>query len=79
LLKSILSGRMGKWAYALVEYDLAYEPLRSLKGQVVADFIVDHTVDMDHSVNFVQFKPWGCILMVRFVVRGRGRLCGCFP
>jgi hypothetical protein len=27
LLKSILSGRIGKWAYALVEYDLAYEPL----------------------------------------------------
>jgi hypothetical protein len=32
LLKPILSGRMGKWAYALVEYDLAYEPLRSMKG-----------------------------------------------
>jgi hypothetical protein len=27
LLKPFLSGRMGKWAYALVEYDLAYEPL----------------------------------------------------
>jgi hypothetical protein len=27
LLKPILSGRMGRWAYALVEYDLAYEPL----------------------------------------------------
>jgi hypothetical protein len=33
LLKPILSGRMGKWAYALVEYDLAYEPLRSMKGK----------------------------------------------
>jgi uncharacterized membrane protein YozB (DUF420 family) len=32
LLKPILSGRIGKWAYALVEYDLAYEPLRSMKG-----------------------------------------------
>jgi hypothetical protein len=30
-LKPILSGRIGKWAYALVEYDLAYEPLRSMK------------------------------------------------
>jgi hypothetical protein len=28
LLKTILSGRIGKWAYALVEYDVAYEPLR---------------------------------------------------
>jgi hypothetical protein len=53
LLKPILSGRMGKWAYALVEYDLAYEPLRSMKGQVVTDFMVDHAVDVDHSVNSV--------------------------
>jgi hypothetical protein len=39
LLKLILSGRIGKCAYALVEYDLAYKPLRSMNGQVVADFI----------------------------------------
>ena len=31
LQKMILSGRIGKWAYALVEYDLACEPLKSMR------------------------------------------------
>jgi hypothetical protein len=52
---------MGKWAYALVEYDLAYEPLQSMKGQVIPNFIVDRAIDVDHSVNFVQLKPWGVV------------------
>jgi hypothetical protein len=45
LQQSILSGRIRKWAYALIEYDLAYEPLISILGQVVADFIVGHSID----------------------------------
>ena len=32
LQKSILSGRIGKWAYALVEYDLVCESLKSMRG-----------------------------------------------
>jgi hypothetical protein len=40
LQQLILSERIEKWAYALIEYDLAYEPLKSMKDQVVADFIV---------------------------------------
>ena len=31
LQKLILNDRIGKWAYALVEYDLACEPLKSIK------------------------------------------------
>jgi SET domain-containing protein len=27
----ILNERIGKWTYALIEYDLAYEPLKSIK------------------------------------------------
>ena len=30
LQKPILSGRIGKWAYEIVEYDLAYESLKSV-------------------------------------------------
>ena len=32
LHRPILSGRIDKWAYALIEYDLAYESLKSVKG-----------------------------------------------
>jgi hypothetical protein len=53
LLKPILSGRIGKWAYVLVQYDLAYEPLRSMKEQVVADFIVDHTIEVDQPISLI--------------------------
>jgi hypothetical protein len=75
LLKPILSGRMGKWAYALVEYDLSYEPLQSMKGQVVADFMVDHAIDMDHTVNFVQLKSWGLYFDGSVCSKGQGAGC----
>jgi ribonuclease HI len=55
--KPILSGRMGKWAYSLVEYELSYESLKAVRGQVVADFIIDHGVEMDDAC-IVTRKPW---------------------
>jgi hypothetical protein len=45
LQQRILSGMIGKCAYALIQYDLAYEPLKSMKGHVVADFITGHSID----------------------------------
>jgi hypothetical protein len=75
LLKPILSGRIGKWAYALVEYDLAYKLLISMKGQVVTDFIVDHAIDMDHSVGFVQLKPWELFFDGSVCSKGQGAGC----
>jgi ribonuclease HI len=75
LLKPILSGRIGKWAYALVDYDLAYEPLRLMKGQVVTDFIVDHAIDLDHLVDFIQLKPWGLYFDGSDCNKGQGAAC----
>jgi hypothetical protein len=56
----ILSGRIEKWAYALIEYDLAYESLKSIKCQVVVDFIVEHSIDQNsnESCNLVSIHPW---------------------
>jgi hypothetical protein len=59
LQRPILSGRVSKWAYALVKYDLHSEPLNSMKEQIVADFIVGHRVDkkLDLNVGYVAFTP----------------------
>jgi ribonuclease HI len=57
LYQPILCGRIDKWAYALIEYDLTYEPLRALKGQVLADFIVEHGIELDNEINYLTFTP----------------------
>jgi hypothetical protein len=75
LLKPILSGWIGKWAYALVEYDLAYEPLRLMKGQVVADFIVDHAIEMDHPISLIQHSPWRLYFDGSVCAKGQGAGC----
>jgi hypothetical protein len=45
LSKPILHSRVGKWALALTEYSLTYQSLKSVKGQIVAYFIADHSVE----------------------------------
>jgi hypothetical protein len=56
----IMSGRIGKWAYALIEYDLAYEPLKYMSGQVVVYFIVEHWINDTHKldISYLTVSPW---------------------
>jgi hypothetical protein len=60
LHQPILSGRLGKWPYSLVEFDLIYESLKSIEGQIVDDFIVEHQVDIEHDldVGLILLTPW---------------------
>jgi hypothetical protein len=60
LQQPILSGRIGKWAYALIEYDLPFEQIKSIKGQVVTYSIVGHSIDQnsDESCNLMSIHPW---------------------
>ena len=41
----ILKGRVGKWIFYLTEFDLRYESPKAIKGQAIADFIVEHRDD----------------------------------
>jgi ribonuclease HI len=47
----------------------------TMKGQVVADFIVDHAIEMDLHVNPIQLVPWR--LHFDGSVYGRGQGAGC--
>jgi len=57
LSKPLLQSKVGKWALALIEYSLTYLSLKFVKGQIIADFIVDHSVS-EKSLNFVDVRPW---------------------
>nr|CAE04993.2 OSJNBb0093G06.1 [Oryza sativa Japonica Group] len=65
LQRPILSVRIGKWAYALIEYDLAYEPLKSMKGQIEIEedwriplirYLKDPTLKVDRKIRRQAFK-----------------------
>ncbi|XP_050890097.1 uncharacterized protein LOC127095453 [Lathyrus oleraceus] len=57
VLNDVETSRIGKWALALTEFSLTYMPLRAVKGQVVADFIVDHSIDAN-ALKYVELGPW---------------------
>ncbi|XP_075633677.1 uncharacterized protein LOC142606168 [Castanea sativa] len=44
------SGRMALWATELSEYDIRYQPRKAMKGQILADFIVEFTTTEEQGV-----------------------------
>jgi hypothetical protein len=41
LSSPVLKGRLGKWMFALSELDIRYQPMKAVKGQALADLIVE--------------------------------------
>ncbi|XP_059658574.1 uncharacterized protein LOC132304891 [Cornus florida] len=42
LSRPLITGRIGKWALALMEFNFIFVPQKSFKGRVLADFLADH-------------------------------------
>ncbi|KAM2459303.1 hypothetical protein TB1_007454 [Malus domestica] len=51
LSKPMLTGRIGKWILALLEFSFQYVPQRAVKGQAIADFLVEHQESRDEIIN----------------------------
>jgi hypothetical protein len=41
MLAPVLKGRLGKWMFALSEFDIRYQPVKAVKGQALADLIAE--------------------------------------
>src|SRR5579859_149183 len=51
----VLKGRIGKWMLGLAEFDLRFESAKAVKGQAIADFIMEHRKE---SIAMVEPMPW---------------------
>ena len=51
LHRPIHSCRIGQWAYTLFGYDLAYASLRSIRGQIIVDFVTEQWINVMHNIN----------------------------
>ncbi|XP_048433367.1 uncharacterized protein LOC125473964 [Pyrus x bretschneideri] len=51
LSKPILTWRIGKWILTLSEFSFQYVPKKAIKGQAVADFLVEHQESQDEIIN----------------------------
>ena len=60
LHKPEASGRLMKWAIELSEFDITYKPKTTIKGQVLADFVVEFTsVEPDENAQTMpDFPIW---------------------
>ena len=55
----VLKGRLGKWMFALSEFDIRYQPAKAVKGQALADLVADR-ISTDIAVVFIRACDDGC-------------------
>ena len=57
LSKSISHNRIEKWTLALIEFSLTFVSLKDIKGQIVANFLDDHS-NIKILECYMGIKPW---------------------
>jgi ribonuclease HI len=51
----VLKGRLGKWMFALSEFDLRYQPAKAVKGQALADLIAER---INTNIAALSVRAW---------------------
>ncbi|XP_017239882.1 uncharacterized protein LOC108212672 [Daucus carota subsp. sativus] len=55
--KPEVTGRMMKWAIELGQFDIDYKPRTAIKGQALADFILEFPEDGENSSLLIKYDP----------------------
>jgi ribonuclease HI len=51
----VLKGRLGKWMFALSEFDIHYQPAKAVKGQALADLVAERT---SSDISALSIRSW---------------------
>jgi hypothetical protein len=51
----VLKGRLGKWMFALSEFDIRYQPAKAVKGQALADLIAER---VNTNIAALSVRAW---------------------
>jgi hypothetical protein len=51
----VLKGRLGKWMFALSEFDIQYQPAKAVKGQALADLVAERT---SSDIVAISIRAW---------------------
>jgi hypothetical protein len=55
LLAPVLKGQLGKWMFTLLEFDIRYHPMKAVKGQALADLIIER---INTNIATLSVRAW---------------------
>jgi hypothetical protein len=55
LLSPVLKGRLGKWMFALSEFNIRYQPVKAVKGQALVDLIAER---INTNITTLFMRAW---------------------